>query len=150
MTSACSPSSFSLQNSYWESILPHKSNHIILSFSISTLSLPPYILLTPSFSSLSPFSFPLVDSLPTPQKRASDGMSDGSEGVGRFPHSYGVIPSDQLETSGSKRQRRQGCFSVRLQHILSLRYLLYPESCPTGRPISWLQHLLLLGAVLPS
>lgn len=45
LSSSSSLSSFPIsslpENGYWESILHHKSNHIILSFSIPTLSLPP-------------------------------------------------------------------------------------------------------------
>lgn len=44
------------QNGRWESIPHHKSNHIILSFSITTLSLPPS--LHPPHSITLPFSSP--------------------------------------------------------------------------------------------
>lgn len=53
--SSCSISSLP-ENGRWESIPHHKSNHIILSFSITTLSLPPS--LPPPHSITLPFSSP--------------------------------------------------------------------------------------------
>lgn len=85
--SSLSPFSISSlqENRHWESILHHKSNHIILSFSISTLSLPPS---TSSSLYHSPIFPPFPCSASASLLRSegeSHVLKDGSQGVENFP-----------------------------------------------------------------
>lgn len=83
--SLCSISSL-LENERWESIPHHKSDHIILSFSITTLSLPPFTyLLTPSVSPFPPPNLLLPQSPCPSQKWIYGVMKAGGLWVGSFP-----------------------------------------------------------------
>lgn len=93
------------ENSHWESILPHKSNHIILSFSISTLSLPPSTSsLTLSFSYLSSFSFHCL-TLSLPRKGHPMWWKMQVKGWGIFPFQR-CNPIRSAGDVGLKRHRR--------------------------------------------
>lgn len=84
--SSLSPFSISSlqENRHWESILHHKSNHVILSFSISTLSLPPSTSSSLYHSPISPpFPCSASDSMPC-SEGASNVLKDGSQGVENF------------------------------------------------------------------
>lgn len=114
---------------HWESILAHKSNHIILSFSISTLSPPSYTSFLLYHSPISPLWLPLSESFAISLTALRKGhlmwgMMQVQEHRFFSPPFLRCNPIRWAADIRLKSHRLHGCFYVQVEHFSSLRCLL--------------------------